>query len=422
MVVMTMTTRWERPGSGSGKDPSQGLEGPGHEACPASMASMASMASKAARGARHVIRCYVNQRLSPMRVVKEMAALGMLDSPACQRWFVARCFEFDAVVCSSQRTLGDAVYFKNLLYRLAKELSRDGRVMEDAVAEAMGRANDLAASLEEAGASSGDWLRKSYMYGRAGDGNGGREGGSEGGAGDEVEAYGVVHIGSHVNMFAGSTGCFEWDAGYLLCEFVLNNVSLFQGRTVVDIGCGTGMATIVLAQLRRSGVLACGPIVCSDGDAGTVDNCLANLRANGVEAEVAWCGTWRWEDGYVEGIGAHRRSIIENGSPVTMVGADLLYDPEIIPTIVPLLEEFLGQVHADSCVYLSTRRRSEETLAMFLEAVDATPALVLEDVSDAFWEAAAGDPSFVSFQHVPSLESAKAQRSVILHRISLDRS
>jgi predicted nicotinamide N-methyase len=76
-----------------------------------------------------------------------------------------------------------------------------------------------------------------------------------------------VHIGSHVNMFAGSTGCFEWDAGYLLCEFVLNNVSLFQGRTVVDIGCGTGMATIVLAQLRRSGVLACGPIVCSDGDA-----------------------------------------------------------------------------------------------------------------------------------------------------------
>ncbi len=124
----------------------------------------------------------------------------------------------------------------------------------------------------------------------------------------------------------------------------------------------------------------------------------------------------------MEGIGEHPRSLVENGSPVTMVGADLLYDPEIIPTIVPLLEEFLGQVHADSCVYLSTRRRSEETLAMFLRAVEATPALMLEDVSDAFWEAAGSDPSFVSFQHVPSLESAKAQKSVILHRISLERS
>ena len=133
-----------------------------------------------------------------------------------------------------------------------------------------------------------------------------------------------------------------------------------------------------------------------------------------------WCGTWKWEDGY-EGIGHHARSVIENGSPVTMVGADLLYDPEIIPTIVPLFEEFLGQVHAESCVYLSTRRRSESTLAKFLRAVDAAPALVLEDVSDAFWEASKCDPSFVSFQHVPSLENAKAQKSVILHRISLQR-
>jgi len=215
-------------------------------------------------------------------------------------------------------------------------------------------------------------------------------------------------------------GCFEWDAGYLLCEFILNNVPLFEGRTLIDIGCGTGMATIVLAQLRLSGVLGCGPIVCTDGDDGTIHNCRGNLLANGVAAEVSWCDTWKWEDGY-EGIGDHPRSLLENGSPVTMVGADLLYDPEIIPTIVPLLKEFLDQVHADSCVYLSTRRRSEETLAMFLRAVDATPDLLLEDVSDAFWEAALSDPSFVSFQHVPSLESAKAQKSVLLHRISLDR-
>lgn len=395
-----MVDRWERPirlaeEDGNLGHPSDQDGVDGGEASPAVLSTT--------RSKRHVIRCYVNQRLSPMRVVKDMAAFGLLDSPECQRWFVERCFESDFVDRSSEGTLGDALYFRNLLHRLAKELSREGRLMEDAVAAALGQVNELVARLEEAGSSGRDWLHKSYLYGRAGE-----------------ETFTVVHIGSHVNMFAGSTGCFEWDAGYLLCEFILNNVQLFEGRTMVDIGCGTGMATIVLAQLRRSGVLGCGPVVCTDGDAGTVDNCRANLGSNRVASEVSWCGTWKWEDGY-EGIGHHARSVIENGSPVTMVGADLLYDPEIIPTIVPLFEEFLGQVHAESCVYLSTRRRSESTLAKFLRAVDAAPALVLEDVSDAFWEASECDPSFVSFQHVPSLENAKAQKSVILHRISLQR-
>lgn len=175
-----MMTRLERSSSDTGGGPCKGT---GQKEQEASRVGLSTTHSK-----QHAIRCYVNQRLSPMRVVKEMAAFGMLDSPARQRWFVERCFEADFVSHSSERAYGDILYFKNLLYKLAKELSRDGRVMEDAVAAAMGQAIDLATGVERAGSSSGDWLHKSYFYGRKDD-----------------DSYAVMRIGSHVNMFAGST-------------------------------------------------------------------------------------------------------------------------------------------------------------------------------------------------------------------------
>ena len=255
-------------------------------------------------------------------------------------------------------------------------------------------------------------MNKVYFYGRRG-----------GAIGDRCA--GVLRIASHVNMFAGSTGQYEWDAGYLLAEFILNSPALFEGRALVEIGCGTGMATIMMAQLRREGMRHLGegegdagppPIVCTDGDRDTVENCEENLRLNGIDAHMVSCSTWAWEEG-MEGLRAlDRERVMASGRAVVMVGADLLYDPEIIPVIVPLMAAFLKEAPAGSCVYLSTRRRSELTLEKFLRAVEAEATLRMVE-EEAFWEASRSDPSFVGFQHVHSLDEAKRSRSIILHQI-----
>ena len=46
------------------------------------------------------------------------------------------------------------------------------------------------------------WLHKTYMYGPA----------------DRKSRALTLHITANSNMFQGSTGCFEWDAGYYLAE------------------------------------------------------------------------------------------------------------------------------------------------------------------------------------------------------------
>ena len=367
---------------------------------------------------RLVIRCHVNQRLSPLIVAKEMAAFGMLDAAEPQRWFVEQCVRADFVESGREKTLGDCLYYKNLLHRLAKALSEGSRVMEDVVADAMGATEGIAAEAAGSGSGSGTgrrgdssaWMNKVYFYGRRG-----------GAIGDRCA--GVLRIASHVNMFAGSTGQYEWDAGYLLAEFILNSPALFEGRALVEIGCGTGMATIMMAQLRREGMRHLGegdaglpPIVCTDGDRDTVENCEQNLRLNGIDAHMVSCSTWTWEEG-MEGLrAADRERVMASGRAVVMVGADLLYDPEIIPVIVPLMAAFLKEAPAGSCVYLSTRRRSELTLEKFLRAVEAEATLQMVE-EEAFWEASRSDPSFVGFQHVHSLDEAKRSRSIILHRI-----
>lgn len=367
---------------------------------------------------RLVIRCHVNQRLSPLIVAKEMAAFGMLDAAEPQRWFVEQCVRADFVESGREKTLGDCLYYKNLLHRLAKALSEGGRVMEDVVADAMGATEGIVAEAARLGTGrrgdSSAWMNKVYFYGRRG-----------GAIGDRCA--GVLRIASHVNMFAGSTGQYEWDAGYLLAEFILNSPALFEGRALVEIGCGTGMATIMMAQLRRGGMRHLGegegegdaglpPIVCTDGDRDTVENCEENLRLNGIDARMVSCSTWAWEEG-MEGLrAADRERVMASGRAVVMVGADLLYDPEIIPVIVPLMAAFFKEAPAGSCVYLSTRRRSELTLEKFLRAVEAEATLRMVE-EEAFWEASRSDPSFVGFQHVHSLDEAKRSRSIILHRI-----
>lgn len=43
--------------------------------------------------------------------------------------------------------------------------------------------------------------------------------------------FGLITLKLAVNLFEGATGCHEWEAGFMLAEFVLSNAGLFRGET-----------------------------------------------------------------------------------------------------------------------------------------------------------------------------------------------
>lgn len=365
---------------------------------------------------RWKIQCLCRSKQPTTLVVGDLVTrLGLSED--VQQWFIQTCLRDEEW---SEETLGqgDILYWKRMLHALMKAIERDGSAV---VADVVGNALvDLTMEQRDEGVAC-SWLRKRYTY--AGMNDTGKE------CCDDIEIW------SNVNMFEGSTGCFEWDAGYFMAEYVVNHPEIFRNRVCVEIGCGCGMMTILLSRLR-----GIGPVLATDGNEETLHNCASNMKKNGVEMELFHADEqqacpcsprpviikgFQWEQGWQSLV---RDELVQEAlnnyrAPLCVLGADVLYDPEIIPTIVPLIAEILEYMYRcrdveeesrnPSYVYLSTRRRSDTTLEKFLDAVKAEPRLCIEDLS----EQAHSNTDGIRFCHIPSLDKSRTAESILLHRL-----
>lgn len=366
---------------------------------------------------RFRIKCLCLQKLSPSAVIRDIESLNVRQWLLFQEWFVQICFKEDYYARRDKGMsyfIGDTLYWKNLLHKCVKASQGN---MSESMADAL---IELDGSLQRNNVvESSSWLNKTYLYGVTCGNN---------------STLQELHISSNSNMFQGSTGCFEWDAGYSLAEYIMNYPEAFRGRVCIELGCGCGMVGAILSQLKGRKH----PVICTDGDWETLGNCAHNLRQNNIsvvdmdttEDDGVTLLQYQWEKGWA----SFERQIqnilfTEQGSakilvaPVSLLGADLLYDPDIIPVMVPLISEFLESMHsrlgpgeAVCSVYLATRKRSEDTLRKFLDAVDVTPGLHIECVyNERLHTAGRGK----RFYHIPSLDESRAQDSIILHRLTL---
>lgn len=262
---------------------------------------------------------------------------------------------------------------------------------------------------------------------------------------------GLIALHTSHDMLAGETGCFDWEAGFFLSEFIFSSgENLFKGRYCLELGSGVGMAGVALARVGAAAVL------CTDGDRETLENCERNLRINGVRSpnkdemssgtgrggigraggegnavKVVSVQRLRWEDD-IDELLIPRIDVI--------VGADLSYDPVNIPPLISIIKKLLRVdstseklnnglcqvenghrngapcVSPDAVVYLATMKRNETTMQKFLDAVAREPRLVMvESTEEAMDMTAKG----VRFCHIASLEAARDR--LVLHKISAAR-
>lgn len=74
--------------------------------------------------------------------------------------------------------------------------------------------------------------------------------------------------------------CFSWASGQVLARYLLENPSLVDGRVVVDLGAGSGIAAIAAAQAGAAAVVAC------DLDPEARAAAKVNAEANNVPLQV----------------------------------------------------------------------------------------------------------------------------------------
>lgn len=321
--------------------------------------------------------------------------------------------------------------------------------------------------------------------------------------------HGLLALRVSLNLLEGGTGCHEWEAGFFLAEWLLSRPHLVAGalclcrsvcaglelregdrgghkglsclahpvlkaklmctpdthllphtgRSCLEIGCGAGMVGVALHRCGASSIL------CTDGDVQATANCRHNLELNGVPVgprQAAQCRQLLWEDGWAAGgsggggpaggaaPGRHEEE------PTVVLGSDLLYDPTVIPALLALLKQVLTAAAAwqsaaeqrkqqQPAAYLATTLRNEATMQLFLEAVEADPAICIQQLAGpapaaacgadqaaeaaaaetaaaaAAQQGAAGDPlaeaASVRFLHLPELEAARHR--IFLHKLTL---
>ena len=273
-------------------------------------------------------------------------------------------------------------YAERVLNSLAKEAAADGAELCEDLVTSLARGPLEAGAGACGGAAEAPhegWCFKTYTHG---------------GDGADLCA-GDITLALSLNLFEGSTGCHAWEAGFFLCEFVLSQRGRFRGRRCLELGCGPGAVGVALVRAGAA------QVVLTDGDAETVQNAHRNMGLNGVSVLEAGGGG---------GVGVSCQELLWEAPGAVeadvVLGADLLYDPLVIPDLVALLSRARTPSGAPAEAFIATAVRNEATLTEFLR-VAAEAGLAVEDLS------AEARSSNVKFAHHLTL----ARDAVRLHRI-----
>ncbi|KAL7957827.1 putative methyltransferase domain-containing protein [Trichoderma compactum] len=196
----------------------------------------------------------------------------------------------------------------------------------------------------------------------------------------------VYHLASlpgheaRINLFenrslvaaGGTTGLRTWEAALHLGQLLCQDPGIVSGKRVLELGTGTGyLAILCIKYLGSTHVIA------SDGSDDVINNLPENLFLNQLEGSDAIRPMdLRW--GYAL-VGTEEERW-NGGRPLDVVlGADITYDPSIIPALVSTLLELFG-LYPHVEVIIAATQRNLETFQVFLVKC-RDEGLKVEDVS-----------------------------------------
>ncbi|KAL9097544.1 MAG: hypothetical protein Q9165_000440 [Trypethelium subeluteriae] len=158
---------------------------------------------------------------------------------------------------------------------------------------------------------------------------------------------------------SGTTGLRTWEAALHLGSFLTteDGEAFVKDRHVLELGAGTGFLSILCAKH-----LGAARVVATDGDPGVVQSLDENLSLNrlqsinAVRTEVLKWGRPLQPNWIEEEIAKYPHDVI--------LGADLIYDKEIIPLLIDTICDLISVIPTLDVVIAATVR-NEETIDMF---------------------------------------------------------
>ena len=144
---------------------------------------------------------------------------------------------------------------------------------------------------------------------------------------------------------------FCWASGQVLADYLVREPSICAGKSVLDLGAGSGVVAIAAALAGAGSVTAC------DIDPHAIDACRANALLNGVNLELL--DNLEKLDGKVD----------------LLIAADVLYDRDNLHWLDSL------EQYADEILIADSRIRDRSLFASFT-LIDECQATTIPDLDE----------------------------------------
>jgi len=171
---------------------------------------------------------------------------------------------------------------------------------------------------------------------------------------------------------------FCWASGQVLADFLTLHPEICRGKSVLDLGAGSGVVAIAAAKTGASRVIAC------DIDPHALDACEANARLNDVTIEM------------LDNL-EHLDSRVD-----LLIAADVLYDRDNLPWLESLQE------YADEVLIADSRIRDKSLFNQY-DLIDELKATTIPDLDEL---KEFGDVSIYR-RHFDSMPAREADKAVI---------
>ncbi|KAI0684765.1 putative methyltransferase-domain-containing protein [Cytidiella melzeri] len=172
---------------------------------------------------------------------------------------------------------------------------------------------------------------------------------------------------SRTTIECGTTGMKTWRASLLLAQYLIRHPQLVRGKSVLELGCGVGFLGLVLATLQQPTVHR-GRIMLTDVHPHVLRRCESNLVlpcSTSSQHPLIHTEELDWADALRDSRLPMIHRVLQKASAELIIGADVVFDPSIIPALVGTLKMALaGDATKSALIALTVR--NESTIAEFL--------------------------------------------------------
>ncbi|TFY71174.1 hypothetical protein EVG20_g1823 [Dentipellis fragilis] len=196
----------------------------------------------------------------------------------------------------------------------------------------------------------------------------------------------ITLLESRTTIESGTTGLRTWTASFVLACLLASQPNLIIDRNVMELGAGSGFLGVFTAHLQLGyGDAERMPSIClTDVNDEVLQRCNNNIRLpcnSSSRHQNISVRSLDWTDAMDADRTPHLQRVLDEIDPDIILGADIVYHPDIIPALVATLKlalETKSERHRE--VFLVLTVRNESTLERFVGAVTAEASLCTEEL------------------------------------------